>query len=141
VDTLLTLSVLRGQGIVNSCGNIKVSNLVPTEAPEVRMTCQTRGMVFRVSVSTSIAQPNIVSSIGEQERKSIIRSQAWPKVGAGKKTVLNESNGPLFLLVLDIVRVWNSEEADNVAIFSGHIVSLNWITMFLDEMDLQRAYI
>jgi len=64
VDTFLILSILRGQGVINGSSDVEIGNLVPTESPEVRMICGAGCVVSGVSVSPSIAQPNIISCIG-----------------------------------------------------------------------------
>lgn len=138
VNGLLSLSI-RLQGVIDHSCNIKVPDLVPTEAPEVRMLRGARCVVPRIGVATPIAQPDIKAGISKQEGQTIIGTLEYPSIRATSQPMLNQHNGTDLVLVLQLVGIGYAKNAHNVAILGDNVVMLRRISMRSNAVTLKKT--
>jgi len=98
-------------------------------------------VVSRIGSSTSITHPNIESRVRQQIWQTIIGSLQNPGIRTARQSVLKKDNGSLFVLVLQLVGVGDSENSQDVTIFGNYVMVLRRISVSGSAVSLRSANI
>jgi len=102
---------------------------MPTEFPEQWMIRGEICMISGIGSTASIAHPHIIPRIRQQIWQTVIRSLQYPGIRTACQTMLKKDNGSLCVLVLQLMRVGNSEYSQDVTIFGYNMMMFRRISM------------